>query len=184
MNIEECPYMENYIWLIHIFIKMNAMVTFWYKIVFSITKYKCGMNAVEELYGNVQQLNYISLIINIPLTSFSLEIFHGWPCNTNACFLVMHQIRQYSVFVMVKGDQLGFVFITFISNKWNPFQWMCLANDVLRNHLFLECVLCYVSIMNAVPHCIKWIAMNMVWINYGYTNKYKNRTMYIYIYLY
>ena len=91
------------------------------------------------------------------------------------------QIGQYSVFVMVKGDQLGFVFITFISYKWNPFQWMCLVNDVFRNHLFLECVLYYVYIMNAVPHCIKWIAMNMVWINYGYTNKYKNRTMYIYI---
>ena len=140
MNIEECPYMENYIWLIHIYI--IKMVTFWDKIVYSITKYKCRMNAVKEPYGNVQQLNYISLIINIPLTSFSLEIFHGWLCNTNACFLVIHQIRQYSVFVMVKGDQLGFVFITFISNKWNPFQWMCLPNDVLRNHLSLECVLC------------------------------------------
>ena len=41
----------------------------------SITKYKCRMNAVKEPHGNKQQLNYVSLIINIPLVSFLQRYF-------------------------------------------------------------------------------------------------------------
>ena len=68
------------------------------------------MNAVKEPHGNVQQLNYISLVINIPLASFSLEIFHGSFCNKGACFLVIHYNRRYSVFVIAKGSSIRFRF--------------------------------------------------------------------------
>ena len=138
------------------------------------------MNAVKERHGNKQQLNYISLLINIPLVSFSLETFHGWLCNKGACFPVIHYNRRYSVFVITRGYQLYFVFITFISKKLNGIQWMCLVNGVSCNNLFLECVPNYLSIMNAIQQCIKWIALHMVLIKYGQTNELFTKNIYLY----